>query len=103
MNLGKAFDMASNIKKTFSVNLRALIANTKGLSAAQIARDINVNPSTITHWIQGTRWPNAKQIDRILDTYPWSAAQLFLGIDTPISEILERHNRSESPFVIVLK
>ena len=94
--------MASNIKMTFAQNLKALMGRS-GVSGKQLAKALEVNPATVSQWLHCKTWPGDVHIDKMLDTYKWTEAELFAGQDSSTSELIRVHNNSNSPFRISLK
>jgi transcriptional regulator with XRE-family HTH domain len=63
---------------TFSKRL-ALALGEAGLSQADLARSVDVNPSTVNHWCSGKRCPKPDDTKRIAATLGVRAAWLLLG------------------------
>lgn len=63
----------------------ALALETKGVSQAELARRMEVNPSTASHWITGRRIPDIATVDGIADKLGVNRAWLAFG-DGPMAD-----------------
>lgn len=102
MFLGGIDLLAGRIKKVLSTNIKRLMAR-DNLKQVALAKATGADASTVNNWVHGRNWPGDEHIDKLMDTFHWTEAELFLGTDSDIAELLRRHNATDSPFVIGLK
>lgn len=94
-------DMGSDIRKELGDNLRALMKES-GIYQAKLAKILGVSDTAVSDWLKGKALPGAESIDKMVDELGWSKKKLIVGLD-PDSELesaLNKHNNSDSPFVI---
>lgn len=89
-NLGNKETMAKNIKKYMEK---------RGITAARLAADIDVPPTTISNWMRGVTYPRIDKIEMMANYFGISKAELVEDFDdidtTSIASAVARQKKIE--------
>jgi transcriptional regulator with XRE-family HTH domain len=81
---GKSRRKRKSAAGAFAVNVRAILQR-RGISQAQLARAVDMNKSTLNHWLTGTALPSALGAAQIATFLDVSLDELYGG-DPPAAK-----------------
>lgn len=72
-------------KEIFSENLLSLL-DKKGIDQKQLAIELNISPSSVTHWIKGNKYPRIGKIEEIAEYFNVPMSRLTQDQDKEIQQ-----------------